>query len=125
MLNEVGHWQVVYARDLTRFYHRFVYGLGCWKCVRVCFCHLSKPKVGWSMFYCNLGRLLWELKLKTFMGNVTFLECSKDFIIIIILKCESCLIYDLYVKKDYLKKLGYGLLYLPSLMTSRCSKTKF
>ncbi len=29
MLNEVGHWQVVYARDLTRFYHRFVYGLGC------------------------------------------------------------------------------------------------
>jgi hypothetical protein len=36
-------------------------------------------------------------------------------------KCESCLIYDFYVRKDYLKKLRYGLLYLPNLMTPRCS----
>jgi hypothetical protein len=26
MLNEVGHWQIVYAKDLTRFYHRLFMG---------------------------------------------------------------------------------------------------
>jgi hypothetical protein len=56
------------------------------------------------------------------MGNVTFLECSKEKNYFL-KNVKVVLIYDFFVRKDYLKSLGYGLLYLPSLMTPRCSKT--
>jgi hypothetical protein len=70
-----------------------------------------------------LGRFLLELKLKIFVGNVTFLECSKEKTF----KKKMWKLFDLWFlcEKGLSKILGHWLLYLPSLMTPRCSKIKF
>lgn len=38
---------------------------------------------------------------------------------------KLCLMTNFCARKDYMKNLMFGMLYLPSLMTPRCSKREF